>query len=73
MPLFETKERTRTSPKRQGERNYDFYDTSGRNPFVIYRETVEGWLAEFPAYASEEGRLAEKRGELDDLSIWTSI
>ena len=49
MPLFETKERTRTSPKRQGERNYDFYDTSGRNPFVIYRETVEGWLAEFPA------------------------
>ena len=24
-------------------------------------------------YASEEGRLAEKRGELDDLSIWTSI
>jgi hypothetical protein len=48
MPLFEAKERTRTAPKRQGEGDFEFYDSSGRPEFQIYRDLVNGWIAELP-------------------------
>lgn len=49
MALFKDKERTRRSPRRAGESCYDFYDSSGRNPYVVYRDLVNGWIGELPA------------------------
>ncbi|MBN9218373.1 MAG: hypothetical protein J0I79_10500 [Mesorhizobium sp.] len=49
MPaLFEDKKRDRTSPKKAGEDDFAFYDSSARKPFALYRQLVNGWLAEFP-------------------------
>ncbi|MBX5132713.1 hypothetical protein HJB80_08585 [Rhizobium lentis] len=48
MALFEEKDRTRTAPRRAGEPCFDFYDSSGRNPYVVYRDLVNGWIGEFP-------------------------
>lgn len=46
--LFEEKTRDRTSPKKAGEDDFAFYDSSARKPFVAYRELINDWLAEFP-------------------------
>lgn len=48
MPLYNDKVRTRLAPMQAGERNFDFYDTSGRAPFAAYRELVNSWILEFP-------------------------
>ncbi len=50
MVLFDEKERTRRSPRRAGEPCYDFYDSSGRSPYIVYRDLVNGWIEEFPAH-----------------------
>ena len=46
--LFEIKDRDRTSPKKPGEGEFAFYDSSARKPYVVYRQLVNDWLAEFP-------------------------
>lgn len=46
--LFEDKKRTRTAPKKPGEGDYAFYDSSARPEFQVYRDLVNGWIAEFP-------------------------
>lgn len=46
--IFETKERTRTAPKKPGEGDYAFYDSSARPEFEAYRILLNGWLAELP-------------------------
>jgi hypothetical protein len=46
--LFEIKHRERTAPKNPGEGDFAFYDSSARKPFVVYRQLVNEWLAEFP-------------------------
>lgn len=48
MPLYDGRERTRTAPMQAGERNFDFYDSSGRPPYAVYRELVNSWILEFP-------------------------
>ncbi|ANL27632.1 hypothetical protein AMC90_CH01794 [Rhizobium phaseoli] len=49
MALFEEKDRTRRTPRRAGEPCFDFYDSSGRNPYIVYRDLVNGWIEEFPS------------------------
>jgi hypothetical protein len=52
--LFEKKERTRIEPKRQGEDDYTFYDSSARPEFQVYRDLLNDWIAELPeAYRKE--------------------
>jgi hypothetical protein len=46
--LFEAKERTRTTPKEPGEDEFAFYDSSARPEYDLYRELVNGWIAELP-------------------------
>lgn len=48
MPLYDEKVRTRTAAMQAGERNFDFYDSSGRSPFAVYRDLVNSWILEFP-------------------------
>jgi len=52
--LFDTKERTRTAPKRPGEDDFSFYDSSARPEFQIYRDLVNGWMNEFPQAELDE-------------------
>jgi hypothetical protein len=52
--LFEKKERTRIEPKREGEDDYSFYDSSARPEYDIYRKLINEWLAEMPGPASKE-------------------
>jgi len=46
--LFEAKQRTRTAPKKQGEGEFAFYDSSARPEYDQYRELVNGWIEELP-------------------------
>ncbi|RWC37467.1 MAG: hypothetical protein EOS28_32575, partial [Mesorhizobium sp.] len=46
--LFESKERIRTAPKKPGEDDFSFYDSSGRPEFEVYRDLVNGWIEELP-------------------------
>jgi hypothetical protein len=46
--LFDDKERTRTTPKKPGERDYDFYDSSASAGYQVYRDLLNGWIAELP-------------------------
>jgi hypothetical protein len=46
--LFEDKQRTRTAPKKPGENDFAFYDSTGRPEFQVYRDLVNGWIAELP-------------------------
>ena len=48
--IFETKERTRTEPKKQGEGDFAFYDSSARPEYDTYRALLNGWLAEMPEH-----------------------
>ena len=46
--LFEAKQRTRTAPKKPGEGEFAFYDSSARPEYDLYRDLVNGWVAELP-------------------------
>jgi len=46
--LFEAKQRTRTAPKKPGEGDFAFYDSSARPEYDLYRELVNGWISELP-------------------------
>jgi hypothetical protein len=48
VEIFEKKERTRTEPKKQGEGDFVFYDSSARPEYDAYRALVNDWLAEMP-------------------------
>ena len=46
--LFVSKERPRPAPKKPGEDDFSFYDSSGRPEFQVYRDLVNGWICELP-------------------------
>lgn len=52
--IFEKKERTRIEPKKQGEGDFAFYDSSARPEFDTYRTLLNGWLAEMPEQGHAE-------------------
>jgi hypothetical protein len=52
MMIFEDKVRTRTEPKRPGEDDYSFYDSTARPEYDVYRGLVNGWMEQM----SEEGQ-----------------
>jgi hypothetical protein len=51
-PLFDTKQRTRTTPMKRGETEFLFYDASARLEYQIYRDLLNGWITQMP----EDGR-----------------
>jgi hypothetical protein len=57
--LFEQKARTRNEPKRQGESDFDFYDSAAGADYDQYRARVNGWIEELPEEARKDmiGRL----------------
>jgi hypothetical protein len=46
--LFEAKDRARTAPKKPGEGEFAFYDSSARPEYDLYRGLVNGWIDELP-------------------------
>ena len=46
--LFEDKKRTRTTPKKPGEGEYVFYDSSARPEYDTYRARLNDWIDEMP-------------------------
>lgn len=52
--LYLNKNRTRLTPMKQGELEYEYYDTSARPPFAVYRELVNGWIANLPERDRDE-------------------
>jgi hypothetical protein len=46
--LFDVKERTRTTPKKPGESDFAFYDSSARQEYDLYRGLLNGWISELP-------------------------
>jgi hypothetical protein len=46
--IFEKKVRTRTEPKKQGEGDFQFYDSSARPEYDTYRGLLNGWMNEVP-------------------------
>jgi hypothetical protein len=54
MMLFENKERTRIEPKRPGEDDYSFYDSSARPEYDVYRGLVNGWMEEMSEPGQKE-------------------
>lgn len=46
--LFDDKERTRTTPRKPGEHEYDFYDSSASEGYQVYRDLLNGWIAALP-------------------------
>jgi len=46
--LFKARQRTRTEPKKPGEGDFAFYDSSARPEYELYRGLVNGWIEELP-------------------------
>jgi hypothetical protein len=60
--LFEAKQRTRTEPKKPDESEFEFYDSSARPEYEVYRDLVNGWIAELPESDGQEIIARFKRG-----------
>jgi hypothetical protein len=78
--LFDNKERTRTAPKKPGEDDFAFYDSSARPEFQIYRNLVNGWITELPEAERAEtiARLQKNdslgyQAALAELTIHTAL
>jgi hypothetical protein len=52
--LFEDKVRTRLEPKRHGEDDYSFYDSSARPEYDVYRGLLNGWMKEMSGPGRKE-------------------
>ena len=52
--LFKSKQRTRTEPKKPGEGEFAFYNSSSRPEFEIYRTLLNAWISELPANVRAE-------------------
>lgn len=48
VEIFANKNRTRTEPKKPGEGEFAFYDSSARSEYDTYRGLVNGWLQQMP-------------------------
>lgn len=63
-----------------GEREYAFYDSSARNPYVVYRALVNEWLAKFPeqdqaemTHRLREGSNVQYQAALAELVIHAAL
>src|SRR5258705_5665699 len=63
--LFDKKKRTRTAPKKPGENEYHFYDSTARPEFQVYRDLVNGWIAEL--HESERAETINRFRKSDSL------
>src|SRR4051812_12542064 len=69
--LFENKERTRTSAKKPGETDFDFYDSSARPEYQVYRDLVNGWISELPE--GERTEVITRLRKSDSLSYQAAL
>jgi hypothetical protein len=56
--IFASENRTRTEPKKPGEGDFSFYDSSARPEYEIYRGLVNGWLHQMPE--AEHAEMAKR-------------
>lgn len=78
--LFEDKPRNRTAPMKDGEREFDFYDSSARPEYTFYRQLLNGWIAALPLSEREEmisrlkkGTSLEYQAALSELTIHAAL
>jgi hypothetical protein len=69
--LFDNKERTRTAPKKLGEDDFSFYDSSARPEFHIYRDLVNGWISELPE--AERAEMIARLKKNDSLGYQAAL
>lgn len=69
--LFDAKERTRVAPKRPGENEYAFYDAANWPELEVYRQLLNGWVAELPP--SEQGEMVTRLREGDSLEYQAAL
>lgn len=69
--LFAEKKRTRTEPKRAGENEFAFYDSSARPEFEVYRGLVNSWLAEFPE--GDQAEMISRMRKSDNLGYQAAL
>jgi molybdate-binding protein len=65
--LFEAKQRTRTAPKKPGEGEFAFYDSSARPEYDFYGDLVDGWIAELLEADRAEIVSAVQKGRSDSI------
>lgn len=80
LTVFDDKERTRIGPMKPGEGEFAFYDSSARNPYVVYRALVNEWLSKLPASEQPEmvkrlrtGTNPQYQAALAELVIHTAL
>jgi hypothetical protein len=71
MILFESKERTRTAPKKPGEGDFEFYDSSARPEFQVCRDLMNGWIAEL--LEKEEQEMINRLRKNDSLGYQAAL
>lgn len=63
MLVFDKKDRTDNRSKGKGEGLFGFYDRASRRPFAVFRDIVNGFVAEMPAGAAAEVVARMRKGE----------
>jgi hypothetical protein len=69
--LFEMKPRTRMMPKKPGENEFAFYDSSARAEFQIYRDLINDWIDELPN--AERGEIIARFQKSDSLGYQAAL
>jgi hypothetical protein len=69
--LFESIQRTRTAPKKPGECEFAFYNSSARPEYDLYRDIVNGWIAELPQ--ADRAEIIERFRKGDSLQYQASL
>jgi hypothetical protein len=69
--LFEAKQRTRKKPKKPGEGDFAFYDSSARPEYDLYRDLVNGWVKELPE--AERAEIIARMQKGDSLQYQAAL
>ncbi|TAK48140.1 MAG: hypothetical protein EPO23_08655 [Xanthobacteraceae bacterium] len=69
--LFDDKKRSRTAPKKPGENDYAFYDSTGRPEFQVYRNLLNSWMVDLPE--SERVETVARFQETDSLGYQAAL
>lgn len=69
--LFDNKQRTRIEPKKPGETDFAFYDSSARPEYQTYRDLINGWIAMLPE--SEQAETVARMKDSDSLAYQAAL
>lgn len=69
--LFDNKQRSRTAPKKPGETDFAFYDSSARPEYQTYRDLINGWIAVLPE--SEQAEIIARMKDSDSIAYQAAL